>query len=221
MPRRPAFRALAIGRLPILAACLALAPAAARAGAPTVIQNDSVTDFDEVAIQVGFVEDERAAAWLTATCDGDLTAVQVLWLSLLGGQPDTLGQAIEIWQPGSFPVPGTRIRELLGPLMVDGFFNQFPVVPPVAMTTGQTLVVGFQFLSDPPALGPSVVTDTDGCQAGRNGIFAIPPSGWFNACALGVSGDFAIRGVVDCGVSIIFEDGFESGDTSAWSAVVP
>jgi hypothetical protein len=38
---------------------------------------------------------------------------------------------------------------------------------------------------------------------------------------LGVTGDFAIRAVVDCSSSLVFVDGFESGDTSAWSAVVP
>lgn len=199
-------------------ALLLLAPAA-RAG-EVVIQNDSVVDFGNVAIQVGFAADERAAAWLTATCSGDLTAVRILWLSILGDQPDVLHQAITISQPGTFPVPGTPEVELLGPVMVDGFFNEFVVVPPLPVTAGQTLVVDFQFLDDPPGLGPSVVTDTNGCQTGKNGIFAIPPSTWFNACALGVSGDFAIRAVLDCELAL-FEDGFESGDTGAWTASVP
>jgi hypothetical protein len=71
-------------------------------------------------------------------------------------------------------------------------------------------------------LGPSVVTDNDGCQAGKNGIFAIP-GGWFSSCVLGVSGDFVIRAVVDCEAEVdsIFSDGFESGNTSAWSSAEP
>lgn len=212
--------AAGVGRPRVVAAGLVLTLAAGTAGAQTVIKNDSVIDFGNVAIQAGFAADEQAAAWLTATCDGDLVAVQILWLSLTGGAPDTLGQAVEIWQPGTPPVPGTLLRDLLGPLMVDGFFNEFPIVPGIPMTTGDTLVVGFQFLDSPPAVGPSVVTDVDGCQPGKNGIFAIPPSAWFDACILGVSGDFAIRGVLDCSLAI-FADGFESGDLGAWSEVVP
>jgi len=219
MPARSPFGAAEIRRPATLAACLALL-LAAPAGAQTVIQNDSVVNFGNVAIQVGFVADERAAAWLTATCEGDLTAVQVLWLSFLGGQPDVLGQAVTISEPGSFPVPGAQLRELLGPILQDGFFNEFPVAPGIPMTVGQTVVVDFQFLFDPNPLGPSVVTDVDGCQAGKNGIFAIPPGAWFSACDLGVTGDIAIRGVLDCTLPV-FADGFESGDLSAWSGVVP
>jgi len=219
MPARSPRGAAGIGRPAVLAGSLALL-AAGPAGAQTVIQNDSVIDFGNVAIQAGFVADERAAAWLTATCEGDLIAVRVLWLSLLGGQPDVLGQAVTISEPGTFPVPGAVLRELLGPVMQDGFFNEFPVVPGIPMTIGQRVVVDFQFLFDPNPLGPSVVTDVDGCQAGSNGIFAIPPSAWFNACALGVSGDIAIRGVLDCELPI-FYDGFESGDLGGWSSTVP
>lgn len=203
-----------------LAAGLALlAPVAAVAG-ETVIQNDSIIDFGNVAIQVGFAADEEATAWLTATCSGNLTHMRILWLSFLGGQPDVLHQAIRVWQPGPFPTPGTLDVDLLGPVMVDGFFNEFPLIPPIPVTEGDTVVLGFQFLNAPPSLGPSLVTDTDGCQSGRNAIFAIPPSSWFDACALGVSGDFAIRGVLDC-TTPIFADGFESGDTSAWSSTTP
>jgi hypothetical protein len=220
MPGSSPFGAAGIRRPAIFAVSFVLLLAAAPAGAQTVIQNDSVVDFGNVAIQAGFVADERAAAWLTATCDGDLTAVRVLWLSLLGGQPDVLGQAVTISDPGAFPVPGTLRRELLGPILSDGFFNEYPIIPGIPMTTGQTVVVDFQFLSNPNPLGPSVVTDVDGCQAGRNGIFAIPPSSWFSACALGVTGDIAIRGVLDCTLPI-FADGFESGDLTAWSDVVP
>jgi len=212
---------MAKGRPPLLGWLLATLLVASASEAQTVIQNDSVIDFASVGIQTGFVADERASAWLTATCNGNLTAVQILWLSFLGGQPDTLGQAITISEAGSFPVPGPQLRELLGPVLSDGFFNQYPVIPAVPVTTGQTLVVAFQFLTNPPLLGPSIANDIDGCQTGRNGIFAIPPIAWFDSCGLGVSGDFAIRGVLDCTVSEIFTDGFESGDTSAWSATVP
>jgi hypothetical protein len=182
------------------------------------LKNDSVVDFGQVAIQSGFVAGELGASWLTATCTGDLTAVRILWLSVSGGAPSVLHEAIRIHQAGSFPVPGPLVREMLGPVMQDGGFNEFTVAPPIPVTSGQTYVVSFQFLTSPtPGNGPSLCNDTDGCQAGRNGIFATPPGLWFSACALGVSGDFAIRAVVDCTDNEIFLDGFESGDTGQWS----
>lgn len=210
---------------------LALLHWTARPGwaAEVTVQNDSATDFSQVAIQAGFAANEQAAAWLTSPCEGDIVAVQVFWRSLFGGAPDTLGNAILVSQAGAFPVPGTLLANLSGPLMQDGFLNEFrfldedqtvPLLVPV--TQGQVFVVSFQFLDPPGASGPSVVTDVSGCQAGKNGIFAIPPSAWFNACSLGVSGDFVIRAVVDCAEenTLIFADGFESGDTSEWTVTV-
>lgn len=195
--------------------------AASAAAVPVVLQNDSVTDFSQVSIQAGFVANEKGAAWLTATCSGDLTHVQVYWASITGGSGDTLGQSLEIFSAGTFPIPGPRLLELLGPVVTDGFLNEFPIVPPIPLTSGETIVFSFQFLNDPPIIGPSLVTDTNGCQAGRNGIFAIPPSLWLDACALGVSGDLVLRAVVDCPAGPLFTDGFESGDTTAWDVTIP
>lgn len=208
---------------PFPAAVLAAAIAAIAApplGAGTVeLKNDSVVDFGQVGIQSGFVAGELGSSWLTSSCTGDITAVRILWLSASGGAPPVLQEAIRINQSGSFPVPGPLIREMLGPVMQDGGFNEFQVAPPIPVVSGQTIVVSLLFLSSPtPGNGPSLCNDTDGCQAGRNGIFANPPGAWFSACTLGVSGDFAIRALVDCSDNEIFLDGFESGDTGEWSA---
>jgi hypothetical protein len=212
--------------LPALASILVVAAApGTRLDAATenlvVVQNDSITDFSQAIIEGGFAADERGAAWLTSPCTGNLTAVRILWLSSPPTGGTTLGQSVRVSAAGSFPVPGAVLQELLGPQMTEGVFNEFTLAPALAVTQGQTFVVDFQFLDPPPANGPSLVVDTDGCQAGRNGIFAIPPSSWFSACVLGVSGDFAIRAVVDCAQPLVFADGFESGDTSAWSLTVP
>jgi hypothetical protein len=107
--------------------------------------------------------------------------------------------------------------------MVDGALNEFIVPFPIAVEQNQTFVVSLKFLEAPPLIvGPSLVSDNDGCQTGKNGIFAIP-GGWTNSCSFGLSGDFVIRAVVDCedAVDSIFSDGFESGDTSAWSSTGP
>jgi hypothetical protein len=120
-----------------------------------VLRNDSVEDFSEVFIQVGFLANERAAAWLTSTCDGNLTAVQVLWLSLTGGAGQTLGNAITVSQAGSFPDPGAELAQLVGPALNDGFFNEYPVVPSIPVSLWQTLVVDFEFFEAPPSRFPT------------------------------------------------------------------
>ena len=194
--------------------------ATAAHGGLVVVQNDSVMDFGNVAIQAGFVAGERGAAWLTPPCDGDLVAVRILWLDLVNSGSQTLGDTITISEAGAFPVPGAVLTELVGPVMTEGFFNEFVIDPAIPVVEDGTIVVDFKFLSTPPAIGPSLVTDVDGCQPDKNGIFAIPPNAWFDACGFGISGDFAIRAVLSCS-GVIFADGFESGDTSAWSATQP
>ncbi len=182
-----------------------------------VVQNDSVADLGNAAIQAGFVAGESAAAWLTSPCGGEIVAVQVAWQSFYGGVPATLGEAIRVLAGGTFPIPGNELAIIEGPMMNDGFFNEFTLPIPVAIQQDEVFVVSFQFFETPSSLGPSLVTDADGCQAGKNGILAIPPGAWYNSCALGVTGDFAIRAVVECADPLIFADGFEDGDTSAWS----
>ncbi len=207
---------------PVGALALLVWLAAARATAQiAVVQNDSVIDFGAAVIQAGFAADERGASWLTSPCDGDLIAVRLLWLDFAGSGSQTLGQAVTISSEGTFPAPGPMLAELVGPVMTEGFFNEFVLTPAIPIGQDETFVVDFKFLTSPPPLGPSLVTDADGCQASRNGVFAIPPSSWLDLCGFGVSGDLAIRAVVACGPSTIFADGFESGDTSAWSTTEP
>jgi hypothetical protein len=168
------------------------------------VQNDSLTGGSEGSIQAGFIAGESAAAWLMSPCDGNIVAVQVFWRSYYGTEPQSLEDSITIYGSGAFPSPGAQLAVIEGPIMTDSVVNEFryhdenqtiPLIVPV--TDGQTFVVSFKFLNSPPPLGPSVVTDVDGCQAGKNAIFAIP-GGWINVCLLGVTGDWVIRAVVDC-----------------------
>lgn len=181
---------------------LAAGPAPAQ---EVVVQNDSVVDGSTVAIQVGFLAGESAAAWLTSPCDGSIVAVQVFWVSLTGNTPQSLEDSITIFDGGMFPVPGAQLELLEGPLFTDGVLNEFrflddnqtiPIDVPV--TTDQVFVVSLKFANTPDIFnGPSVVTDIDGCQAQKNAVFDI--STWRNLCGFGASGDWFIRAVVDCG----------------------
>ncbi|NOT02839.1 MAG: hypothetical protein HOP29_19745 [Phycisphaerales bacterium] len=180
--------------------------AAARFGfaAEVTVKNDSLSGGDQGNMQLGFVAGERAAAWLTSPCNGDIVAVQVFWRSLFGGEPQSLEDSITIYNAGVFPAPGTVLATIIGPVMTDGVINEFrflndpPTIPlSVPVTSGQTIIVAFEFLENPPALGPTVVTDIGNILPNRNAIFAVP-GGWLSASSVGITGDFVIRAVVDC-----------------------
>ncbi len=178
------------------------------------VQNDRLVEGGTGAIQGGFIAGESAAAWLTAPCDGSIVAVQVFWRSLLGSAPPSIEDSITVFAAGTFPTPGEVLLNspnpqpviLELPVMTDGVLNEFRFLDEnqtiplnVPILTGEVFVVSFKFAISPrPVLGPSVVTDTNGCQNLKNAIFAIP-GGWVNACSLGLSGDFVIRAVIDCG----------------------
>ncbi|MHC4908415.1 MAG: GC-type dockerin domain-anchored protein [Planctomycetota bacterium] len=197
----------------LLAAAIAvLGLVAASHAQETSVQNDSLVDGGSAFICPCFVEGEEAAAWLTAPCSGSIVAVQVFWKSNTAGQPQVLQDSIRIYAPGNFPTPGPIMQsggldaEFLGPVLTDGGLNEFrfldenqTVALDVPVEAGQQFVVSLKFAVTNAAdvFAPSVASDFDGCQGGKNAVFAIP-GGWSNACALGVSGDWIIRAIVDC-----------------------
>ncbi|HET7845329.1 MAG TPA: DUF11 domain-containing protein [Xanthomonadales bacterium] len=195
-----------------VAAVAALALATGARAVEVVVKNDSVTDFGAAVIVSGFVTNERAASVLTSPCNGNVRAAQVFWRSLNGTAAPEFGRSIFIARAGVFPQPGIVQQSILGPVMTDGVVNEFrwldenntiPVNVPV--TLGENFVVAFEFDSPPPAIGPSVVRDVDGCQAGRNMIQADFGGTlvWVSSCSLGVGGDWVIRAVVDCPATVV------------------
>ncbi len=184
-------------------------------GEEIVVQNDRLADGGTAAICPCFAAGEEAAAWLTSPCDGNIVAVQIFWSTQFGGAKPSLEDSITLYEAGSFPVPGAELVNGLppfppaffeGPVMINGGLNEFrfldennsvPLSVPIA--AGETFVVSFKFFNANAGdiFAPSVASDANGCQPGRNAVFALP-GGWLNACTLGVSGDWVIRAVVDC-----------------------
>jgi uncharacterized repeat protein (TIGR01451 family) len=198
MHRRYAFAlALVAGSLPASAA-------------EVTVQNDSLTDFGTAVVVTGFIAGGGAGSWLTSPCDGALRAVQIFWRSQNGTAGAVIHDSIEIRRAGTFPTPGVLAEVIGGPVLNDGVLNEWrfidennviPLNVPVA--DGETFVVAIIFDEAPPApAGPSVVRDNNGFQPNRNAIFTNFGTGfaWFSASALGVAGDWVIRGVVDCPV---------------------
>lgn len=170
-----------------------------------VVKNDSIVNFGQAVIVGNFAIGEVAAARLTSPCDGTIVGVQILWLEGTPGHLPSLEEAIYIWDGNTFPTPGTELAFLEGPVMTPGYWNEFryldeaqqiPISVPVV--AGQQFYVGLQFANptDVGNGGPSVVRDLDGCQSGKNALYAIP-GGWLNFC-LFLNGDLAIRAIVDC-----------------------
>ncbi len=169
------------------------------------VKNDSIVEGGPAVIVGDFVSGEIAAARLTSPCNGTIVAVQILWLEGTPGHPPSLESAIYIWQGNTFPAPGAELAFLEGPVLTPGYWNEYryldeaQTIPlQVPVVAGQQFYVGLQFYNptDVGNGGPSVVRDVDGCQSGKNSLYAIP-GGWLNFCIF-LTGDLAIRAVVDC-----------------------
>ncbi len=170
-----------------------------------IVQNDTLGE----QIPVGdFVAGEHAGVRLTSPCDGAIVAVQIVWGAVVPGHPVSLEQAIHIYEGNAFPTPGTELATLEGPVLEPGYINEFRYLDEtqtfplnVPVLNGQMFYVTLEFANPtdvgPPNYGPSVVRDTDGCQAGKN-VIKISSGFWMNSCSLGVVGDFAIRAIIEC-----------------------
>jgi hypothetical protein len=186
----------------LLPAALAAGAAACGASADELtFKNDSLEDGGTAAVQAGFVNGEIGAATFEIPAEYfplQVKRLQFFWSSFFGGAPDSLQEAILVWDKG-LPDPGVPIFDADGPVLVDGFLNEFDIeLFEVIVEEPSPITVGLQF-SDAPngnPFKPSLVTDVDGCQGGLNPLFAIP-GGWKDLCSFGASGDFVIRVVVE------------------------
>ncbi len=142
-----------------------------------------------------FVPNEQAGAVFNlppSVYPIEILKVGIGWGSQIGGAPQSLEEAINIFA-GGLPNPGSPIFSLPGPLMTDGAINEFnlQLVPGNKTIASGPFTVTLEF-NNPNAgdiFAPSVVHDGNGCQSGKNVIYAVP-GGWMNACAAGVTGDW-------------------------------
>jgi hypothetical protein len=157
-----------------------------------------------------FVAGEEAGAVLQAPAEHypiEILRVGIGWGSMYGGTGQTLEQAIHIYAAG-LPNPGSPIFTLEGPALYDGYVNEFDLEPlpgEITIDSGP-FTVTLEFMNDNAGdpYAPSMVHDGNGCQAGKNVVYAIP-GGWYSACALGVTGDWVVYAIyrqVNCGAGI-------------------
>jgi hypothetical protein len=156
-----------------------------------------------------FVVGEEFGAVFTAPAAHypiEILRVGIGWGSFSGGAPQTLEQAVKI-RAGGLPAPGALLAEMPGPVMTDGFINEFdfePLPGEIIVASGPfTVTLEIGTANAGMVFSPSAVHDGNGCIGGRNVVFAIP-GGWSDACSLGVTGDWVVHVVyrqTNCGVS--------------------
>jgi hypothetical protein len=192
--RTSIFRIIAFACVTIL---LAGVPAAIADDCP---EEDPLQNYTGAATVVCpcFVVGEEGGAVLQAPAEHypiEILRVGIGWGSQYGGTPQSLEQAIHIYDAG-LPNPGTPIFSLPGPVMTDGFINVFDLEPlpgEIIINSGEFAVtLEFANSNAGDIYAPSMVHDGNGCQAGKNVVFAIP-GGWYSACVLGVTGDWVVQ----------------------------
>jgi hypothetical protein len=166
-----------------------------------------------------FVPGEEAGVILdTPIYPIEILRVGIAWSSQFGGAPQTIEQAIHIYESG-LPNPGVRVFTQEGPQLTDGFVNEFNFepLPGEIMIDSGPFMVTLEFLNqnagDPFA--PSVVHDGNGCQPQKNSVFA-SPGVWRDACLLGVTGDWVMYVIYrDCSPTGVGEEMIAANTSAA------
>ncbi len=209
--RRPPIHPLAaLASLATVGLCLcgAGAPGEVRGDNPLItLQNDSLVNGGQVAIQFGFADFEIGAATFFPHPDLfpiKIREIHIFWKSLLGGAEPTVEEAIHIYIGG---IPGgtgfTEIGLLESPQMLEGGFNVYDVTALNVMINNPTpLTIGLE-LFDGPGDDPfdifraSLATDTNECDAGTSYVRDNTAFAWTDLCDFGASGNLLIRCVVE------------------------
>jgi hypothetical protein len=157
-----------------------------------------------------FAVGEEAGAVLTAPSEHypiEILRVGIGWGSMYGGAPESFEEAIHIYDAG-LPNPGTPIFTQEGPVLTDGVINEFdfePVPGEIVIDSGAfTVTLEFANANAGDIYAPSMVHDGGACQSEKNVVYAIP-GGWYDACVLGVSGDWVVYAIyrqVNCGAGV-------------------
>ncbi len=150
-----------------------------------------------------FVPNEEALAVFNQVPAADfpivITKIGIGWGSQNGGALPAVEDSLVVYN--SIPSGGAApAYQYFAPQLTDGFINEFDIstTSPTALINSGPFTVGLRFFNqvNQPSGGvypPSVVEDA-GCQSGKNRVKVVSglPPGFYDACLLGVSGDWVI-----------------------------
>lgn len=172
--RRPSVRNPIVPWIPVL--LLLLAPPAAGQTCPESTL-DNFTGAGVISIP-GFVSGEEGAAVFEADpADYPLRVerVRIAWSSILGGAPQSLEGAVKVYE--GTPPAVTPLFELVGPVLSDGFLNEFELGFANVVVNSGPFTVALSIANTQTTLDPSMVIDGSPCAPGQNFVLAIP-GGW-------------------------------------------
>jgi hypothetical protein len=188
------------------------------------LANDSFSGTGSITCQIGFVAGESGAVKLTAD-PGDYP-YQVLKIRMLVCPASTSGNIIlRIYEDNTGTVlPGPVLyEEIVQIIGSDEAFNELDLSLNNIIIPSGSVRVELNWYDVPPP--PGLAHDDDWFVPNVNYIYAEVSPGvyqWFYADAFSVFGDWIIRMEIETDAETpIFADGFESGDTIAWSIVTP
>ncbi|MEM9802402.1 MAG: hypothetical protein AAGA20_18890 [Planctomycetota bacterium] len=152
-----------------------------------------------------FVAGEEFGAVLDAPASDypiEILRIGIGWGSQFGGGPQSLEQSLNIYE-GALPNPGPRSFSLPGPVLNDGFINEFDIsgTPGDRIVESGPFTVTLELANGSTLFGPTAIHDGNGCQGGVNVVKAIP-GGWIDVCTQGLTGDWIVQVVyrrVSCG----------------------
>ncbi|HTE06274.1 MAG TPA: hypothetical protein VK824_08770, partial [Planctomycetota bacterium] len=182
-----------------------LAPDAA--ASDVTVKNDALSDGSAVAVQLGFAPNEIGAAVLDTAAGNYPLKLKELQV-YIGKCPSVANNALSVklyvWATASIAGGSPTLAQALyvSPTLsfTAGAFNAWNVEA-ANLTVGGAFTVGCQVLNPVNSLclevfqighTPNLVTDSNGCQAGKNWVRQTNGQ-WLNLCAAGVSGDVAVR----------------------------
>lgn len=185
----------------VLAALLALGSFAsidAARAEVVVYANDSSGLGGQIACQAGFAPNEiGAAVFQVPPADGPILLLEAQFFTCDGsgiGFAQARPVDVRVYGAGG-PNPGSPLYT--SPLLsaVPGNLNLWDVsAQQLGFASGSSFTLGVRLANGTLFQNfTTLSTDTNGCQAGKNLLFAIPPSSWSDSCTLGLSGDFLIR----------------------------
>ena len=195
-----------------LTSVLALALCAAAKATDITLQNDNIAESGtaSVSVQGGLVPGEIAVAVLSTTAGNYPITLKTLKV-FVGKQsmsaPNSMTVQLYVWNQGAptagatTPNPGTALYTSPQLSFTAGAFNTWDVSASNIVLSGACLVgckvVSSGHIGTPPfdTYQPNNTSDKNGCQAGKNWIWAKSGANfsWASLCGFGATGDWVIH----------------------------